>query len=63
MTIKYRLHIELQGKETFMWDDRLYSVCPGTKTFHVEVSEASIIERLKSVLNDTQFVLLSMERL
>lgn len=63
MTTKYKLHIDLQGKETFTWDDHLYSVFPGTKSVIVNVSEAELIERLRSIINSNQFVILSMERL
>lgn len=64
MTVKYRLHVELnESKESFVWDDRLYSVCPGTKSFTVDVSEANIIERLRDLLFDNQYTLLSMNRL
>lgn len=64
MINRYRLHIQLNDdKETFVWDERLYSVCPGTKSFIVEVSEGSLVERLRDLLNDNQYTLLSTNKL
>lgn len=62
MTTKYRLTIQV-NKETFTWEDRLYSVPPGTKAFNLDVSEGELIEKLRSLVPSNQLMVIKVERL
>lgn len=63
MTIKYRLHIEISDTE-FRWDGELYKIPKGTKSFTIDVSEAELVERIRSVVPERlSFSLMKVERL